>query len=119
MDSGTFASIKDYKSLAYVMDQINKMLASDSEKHNAYKLSLFINKFNKACIQLEVMNAINHLEIILNGSFNIQLFVNLMWKDYQEKIEKELTYINDPVLISHLKNFMYTKLKVSGGLISL
>ncbi len=92
----TFECPKKFKTIGYITEKMNLM----DVKHRK-KLAILITTFNKRCLSLEDISDL----IFFNYS------MRLVKEDYRNKIQA-LENDYEKVLISYLRNFIFTKLKL-------
>ncbi len=105
ISKSTFGNPEKYKTIDYIVEYIDKL--HPFRKRKALK---FFANFNKIIIQLENM-------IIFNKStnederFNIDYFIDLVSKEYIDKVEK-VFYLNyDEKIIDYIKNYVISRLR--------
>lgn len=97
MDKNTFESSAKYKTLEYITEKVSQI---KNKRHKHY-LTSFFNDFDIKCKNLKNIknnNLFNYVKKLMKDDYNRKI-ISLEWK-------------YDKVLLSYIRNFVYTKLKL-------
>ncbi len=111
MNYETFSSSQVYKTLPFITDRLNEL--PEKDKH---RFSKFLHSFNIAYLQLKKMEADNYFEasIFCTGCvpYNLHYFSRFVLDDYMKRLDAPIFQKYDPTLISYIRNFLHTKIKL-------
>ena len=97
-----------------VILRINEMIDAMPKGSKRNGVSTFISDFNRTyrLVDMTKLHAQPNLNVDLYASLRYQLYlVKLIRNEYKEKIGN-LALHHDPQLISYLKNYVFTKIKI-------
>ena len=107
MERGTLNSNETDMALTNVRGMLSQI-----SKRKGHKVAKFLEGVNQLCRTLEIIAQINECKA---SSHKLQLkpFGQLLLKEYERKIQEELSGRYEKVFVTQVKNYVYAKIRLA------